>query len=119
VDDAMEQAHAVLDAARRHGERGNEAWALRLLGEITSARPGTLRPETPAEHYRNALALAGELGMQPLAAHCHLGLGRLYRRVDKGDRMREEIAAATSMYREMGMRFWLRRAETDKELRAF
>ena len=34
-------------------------------------------------HYRQALALADELGMRPLVAHCHLGLGKLYRRTGK------------------------------------
>jgi hypothetical protein len=49
--------------------------------------------------------------MHPLAAHCHLGLGKLYRRT--GDRAKAErhLASATAMYREMGMNFWSEKVE--------
>ena len=49
--------------------------------------------------------------MRPLVAHCHLGLGKLYRRIGKREPAREHLATATTMYREMGMRFWLEQAE--------
>jgi hypothetical protein len=50
--------------------------------------------------------------MRPLVAHCHVGLGALYRRI--GDRASgdESLVTAIAMYREMDMRFWLERAET-------
>ena len=50
---------------------------LRLLGEVAARRD---LPEQAEGHYRDALALAEQLGMRPLVAHCHLGLGKLYRR---------------------------------------
>ena len=81
--DQVEHARACADRAvmlaRGRGERGNEAWALRLLGDIAShhARPDVT---TAAAHYGAAMTLASELEMRPLVAHCHLGLGRLYRR---------------------------------------
>ena len=59
-------------------ERGNEAWALHLLGEI-AAQHDPPDVATAEAHYRAAMALATELGMRPLVAHCHLGLGKLYR----------------------------------------
>ena len=64
----LEEAHALaeraLALARAHQERGNEAYALRLLGEI--AARGDPSEHTQAEvHYRQALALAEELGMRP------------------------------------------------------
>jgi hypothetical protein len=59
----------------------------------------------------HALTLAGELGMRPLTAHCHLGLGKLSRRTGKREQAREHLTAATTMYREMDMRFWLEQAE--------
>jgi hypothetical protein len=64
--------------------------------------------------YRDALALAGELGMRPLAAHCHLGLGKLYRRTGKREQAQEHLATATMMYREMDMRFWLEKAQAER-----
>jgi hypothetical protein len=55
--------------------------------------------------------LAIELGMRPLVAHCHLGLGKLYRRMGDREQASEHLTTATAMYREMDMRFWLEQAE--------
>jgi sugar phosphate isomerase/epimerase len=63
--------------------------------------------------YRDALSIAAELGMRPLIVHCHLGLGTLYRRTDKREQAQEHLATATTMYREMGMTYWLERAEAE------
>jgi Tetratricopeptide repeat len=61
--------------------------------------------------YGEVLALAEELGMRPLVAHCHLGLGKLYRRTDKHEQAQEHFATATTMYRQMDMTYWLEKAE--------
>jgi hypothetical protein len=69
---------------------------------------------TAAEmHCREALSLAEERGMRPLVAHCHLGLGKLYRRTGHREQAREQLTTATAMYREMGMPFWLERMDGD------
>jgi tetratricopeptide (TPR) repeat protein len=116
IDEAIREAAHALELARRSKQRGNEAWALRLLGEIAARREPPEFEKADAS-YREALALAAELGMRPLIAHCHLGLGKLYRRTGKRPEAQEHLATATTMYREMGMRFWLEQAETDmKEL---
>ena len=58
-------------------ERGDEATPCILLASsLARASPGETAPA--AGHYRQALALADALGMRPLQAHCHRGLGRLY-----------------------------------------
>ncbi len=67
-----------------------------------------------AAHYREALALAQLHGMRPLVAHCHLGLGELYRRTGKSDCARENLTTATTMYREMDMGFWLEQSKADR-----
>ena len=59
------------------------------------------------------MTLAEPRGMRPLVAHCHLGLGKLYWRTGKREQGRERLIAATTMYREMGMRFWLEQAEAE------
>ena len=51
--------------------------------------------------------------MRPLVAHCHLGLGKLYRRTGKREQARELLATATTMYSDMDMRFWLEQAEAE------
>jgi tetratricopeptide (TPR) repeat protein len=109
-EDALAFAGRALALARERGQRGYEAWALRLFGEIAS-HPHSPDGATAETHYGAALALASELEMRPLMAHCHLGLGKLYRHAGDGVRAREKLTTAATMYREMGMDFWLARAE--------
>jgi len=51
--------------------------------------------------------------MRPLVAHCHLGLGKLFRRTGKRKQAKKHVATATTMYRDMGMQFWLEQAEAE------
>ncbi len=110
VGDAGACAGRAVRLARERGERGYEAWALRLLGEI-GAQQDPPEVKKADGHYRQAMALANELGMRPLTAHCHLGLGKLYRRTGKREQAQEQFTTATTMYREMDMHFWLAQAE--------
>jgi tetratricopeptide (TPR) repeat protein len=110
----LEEAHAraeqVLALARTHKERGNEAYALHLLGDI-AARREPLGSEAAEAHYRQALALAAELGMRPLVAHCHRGLGTLYAVTGQREQACAELSAAIDLYRAMAMTFWLPQTE--------
>jgi len=56
-----------------------------------------------------------KLGMSPLVAHCHLELGRLHRRTGTSAQAHDHLASATTMYREMDMRFWLAKAELEMQ----
>ena len=112
TDDAIRLATQALDFARDHKRRGNEAWDLRALGEIASHRD-PVDAEKAEASYRQAVALAEELGMRPLAAHCHLGLGRLYGRTGKRQEAQPHLTTAATMYREMDMRSWLEKAEDE------
>ena len=107
-EDALEVTRRVLNLARGSGQRPYEARALRLLGEVTAHRRLV---EHATGHYRDALAVAEELGMRPLAAHCHLGLGKLYRRAGDRARAEEHLTLAATMYREIDMSSWLAQAE--------
>jgi tetratricopeptide (TPR) repeat protein len=104
-----------LDDARRLGDcsvessqhqPGFAAHALHLLGDI-AIHPDRFDAENGAAHYLQALALAEKRGMRPLVAHCHLGLGKLYGRIGKPEQAQENLTAARTIYREMGMDFWL------------
>ena len=112
--DRLEEAHALAERAlahaRQHQERGHQAYALRLLGDIAAHR-GPPETEPAAAHYRQALILADKLGMRPLVAHCHLGLGTLYGRTGQQEQARAELSAAITLYRAMEMTFWLPQAE--------
>jgi tetratricopeptide (TPR) repeat protein len=111
MQEAAQRAGLALDLARVHKERGHEAWALRLLGEIAAHQePPEIEPA--AQHYRQALALAEELGMRPLMAHCHLGLGTLYARTGQREQAHAALSTASEMYHAMEMTFWWPQAET-------
>jgi tetratricopeptide (TPR) repeat protein len=103
-------AGQALELARRHGERGDQAYALRLLGDIAAQREPPEREQAEA-HYRQALALADELGMRPLQAHCHRGLGTLYAKIGQWEQACAELSAAIDLYKAMAMTFWLPEAE--------
>ena len=112
--DRVEEARACADRAatlaRARGERGYEAWALRLLGEM-ALHHDRADVATAEAHYGAAMALADELGMRPLQAHCHRGLGTLYAKIDQREQARTEVSAAIELYRTMEMTFWLPEAE--------
>jgi tetratricopeptide (TPR) repeat protein len=76
LEDAHALAAGALPHAHEHQERGDQAYALRLLGEIAAHRDPP-ESDQAGDDYRQALALAEELGMRPLVASCHLGLGTL------------------------------------------
>jgi tetratricopeptide (TPR) repeat protein len=113
-----------LDEARRLGDRAAEsslsqtgfaAHAFHLLGDI-AMHHDRVDADSAEAHYRQALALAEPRGMRPLAAHCHLGLGKLYARTGKREQAQEHLTTATTMYREMDIRFWLEKAEAELDV---
>jgi tetratricopeptide (TPR) repeat protein len=110
LEEARVLAERALALACTHQERGHQAYALRLLGEITAHRDPPDVDESAA-HYRQALALADELGMRQLQAHCYHGLGTLYATVGQREQARTALITAIAMYRAMDMTFWLPQAE--------
>jgi class 3 adenylate cyclase/DNA-binding winged helix-turn-helix (wHTH) protein/tetratricopeptide (TPR) repeat protein len=112
-----------LEEAQRLGDRaveclpsqpGSAAHALHLLGDVAS-HPDRFDLESGEAHYRQALAIAEPRGMRPLVAHCHLGLGKLYRRTDRHDQASENLRTAKTMFWEMDMPFWLKMARAEIE----
>jgi tetratricopeptide (TPR) repeat protein len=109
-ESAFPLAAQALDLAQEHRERGHEAHVLRLLASIETERPAPTL-DRAEEGYRKALAIAEQLGMRPLQAHCHHGLGRLHRRTGATDPAASAVAAARDLYRAMDMTFWLHETE--------
>jgi DNA-binding NtrC family response regulator/tetratricopeptide (TPR) repeat protein len=109
-NDAVPLAQRALKMAQQHDERGTQAWIHRLLGEIAAHRD-LPELESAEEQYRHALALAESRGMRPLVAHCRLGLGKLYAKLERREQARSELSAAIEMYHAMDMTFWLPQAE--------
>jgi class 3 adenylate cyclase/tetratricopeptide (TPR) repeat protein len=110
LEEALALAGRALALAREHQEHSNQAYALCLLGNI-HARHEPLEAELAATHYRQALALAEALGMRPLVAHCHLGLGTLDAKTGQQAQAHAALSTALDLYRAMEMRFWLPQAE--------
>ena len=109
-EEAWQHARQALDLARQHKERANEARALHQLGVVHAHADPPDAAQAEA-HYRQALALAEELGMRPLQAHCHLGLGTLYAKIGQRDRPVPNCPPPSTLYRAMDMTFWLPQAE--------
>jgi hypothetical protein len=84
------------------------AWSVAVTDAVVRVTIGLLRTES---HYQKALALAEELGMRPLQAHCHLGLGTLYGTLGRREQARVELSVAMALYRAMDMTSWLPQAE--------
>lgn len=114
-EDAVAQGERALALTRERGEPGVEAWALWLLGEIASRRDPPDFGQGERE-YRRALALAEDLGMRPLVAHCHLGLGRLEQRFGDRAKAEEHLTLVVAMYQEMDMRLWLAYVESEMKI---
>ncbi len=111
-EDATRAAGQALALARQFNHSVVEAWALQLLGEtaLRSAPNQLARAEDPL---RQALALGQKLGMRPLIARCHADLARLHRLSDRGTEADEHVQSATTLYREMGMQYWLAQLEAE------
>jgi class 3 adenylate cyclase/tetratricopeptide (TPR) repeat protein len=110
VEEAHRLAQRELAHARERKARGHEAQALWLLGEIGMCRDPSDLTLTEA-HYQQALALAEELGMRPLQAHCYRGLGMLYATIGQQEQARTALSTAINLYRAMEMTFWLPETE--------
>ncbi len=111
IERAIERSKEALAIFRRTDERGFGAWVLYAMAKIQASQ-GTEQMEQAIHSYRQAIDQATELGMRPLLAHCHLGLGQLYLRSGRIEEARTEIEAAVDLYRSMDMSFWLPQAET-------
>ena len=110
VDEVSVLAGRLLELSRAYTGSGYQAYACWLLGEVARRRDPPDIDQATA-HYRQALALAEELGMRPLQAHCHLGLGTLYAQTGQRQQAQAVLSAAIDLYRAMDMTFWLPQAE--------
>jgi len=115
LGDARRQATTALELALAHGERGNQVYALQLLGHI-AAEPEDGDLELAQARYAEAAALAETLEMRPLLARCLLGLSRVGRRGGGASdpRAAQHLERAAALFRELGMTFWLDRLGLDR-----
>ena len=111
----LEEAQALAERTLALARDAPGTWDTRRMPCASSARlrrSAIPRSVEQAEaHYQQALALAEELGMRPLQAHCHRGLGTLYAATGQREQARTELSTAIEMYRAMDMTFWLPQTE--------
>jgi len=100
--EALTVAGRGLELCRQRKERGYEAWALRLLGDICAGGDATERVAAK-EHYGAALAIGGARGMRPLIAHCLLGLARLSGWAGETEAAGEQLGLASAAFNSLGM----------------
>jgi tetratricopeptide (TPR) repeat protein len=108
LNEARVLCHRAIELSPSHP--GFVAHAQHLFGDIATHHD-RFDAASGHIHYRQALGLAEPRGMRPLVAHCHLGLGKLYRRTGDQAKAHEHLTTASAMYREMDMGFWLEKAE--------
>jgi tetratricopeptide (TPR) repeat protein len=111
ISAAREYGERALALASEDRERGYQAWAHKLLGDVVQEQSSN--PGEALDHYAASMALAAELAMRPLQAHIHLSLGRLHRRQSHIDQARPELSLALAAYRTMEMPSWLAAAEQE------
>ena len=110
VEEARALAERAVKVSKQHKERGHGVLALKLLGDIA------LKNNPPEIHkadnyYREALMASQEIGMRPVEAHAHAGLGNVYVATGRAEQARSELSAAIDLYRAMQMTHWLPPAE--------
>jgi len=108
VEEARRCADEALDLATRQGARADRARALHLRG---ASRSEVRESREAIEDYRASLDIAEAIGLAPLEARSHLGLGAVHLRVGQADDAERELGQAADMLRAMGMRHWLEACE--------
>src|SRR5437588_10162833 len=97
VDEASALAGRLLELSRTHPGRGYQAHAYRLLGDVAMRRD-PLDISLVEAHHHQALALAEELGMRPLQAHCHRAPGTMYVKTGQQEQARAALPTAIPLY---------------------
>jgi len=110
IESAIHYVEKALSIFRQNGGRGFGAWALYYMAKI-QCDYGPDHMQQSIHSYGQAKEQAAELGMRPLLAHCHMGLGQLYLKGGRSEEARSELTAALDLYSSMGMSFWLPQAE--------
>ena len=112
-DDALRTGRHAIELTQQYKERSYEAWARYVLGNVHALRQFAADVQSARADYLNALEIATELGMRPLIAQCHLAIGSLP--AGAAQESRAQLETAITMFRAMGIQFWLERAQAALE----
>ena len=113
VERARTMAQRALDLAVAHKERGHQAWALRLLGDIAARGvPGEAgAADKAAAYYAQSLVPRGRAGhAPPRRAQPPRDWDACTARRAIATRAEEHLATSSTMLSQLDMRFWFKRA---------
>jgi class 3 adenylate cyclase/tetratricopeptide (TPR) repeat protein len=112
VAGARAAADRAIELSLAHGERGHEAMAWRLIGDVAAQGPVS-DFASAREAYEQALAIGDELGLRPLVARTHFNIGQLQRRLGRLEDAEAHVTRAVVLFADMGMRHWLEQSEPE------
>ncbi len=110
TEEAQLLARRGLELASESKDRGSQAWLMEILAGIAAGRR-PLNAEQAEADYGAALAVARELNMRPLQAHCHFGIGKIHAQVENLAKARAELQSAISLYKASSMTYWSSKTE--------
>jgi class 3 adenylate cyclase/tetratricopeptide (TPR) repeat protein len=99
--EAQEACVQALELARKQGERGNEAHALRVLGSIAARWSAPAVPDAETA-FRDGILVADELEMRPVSALCHTGLAGVMRQAGRTEQAARHFEIALALFETMG-----------------
>ncbi len=110
----IEKAHICAQEAVTSSQSNNEkfmeglSWALlgRTLGRLNRSEYAAAK-----EHVMRGIGILDERGLRPPAAQANFYLGELHSGADQRDQATRALEKAQTMFQEMGMDYWLARAE--------
>jgi len=100
-DDARAKTDEALALAQKRGERGHEAYGIRILGDIIAST--SLNDHEAIATYERAKTRAVSLGMRPLTAMTELRLSYLLERGGQKERSAQARKAADEIAAKTGM----------------
>jgi PAS domain S-box-containing protein len=108
--EATTLAHRFLKISIESKDKGSEAWIRCLIGDLLTSTDTSTSMESEAS-YRHALSIALELGMRPLQARCHLGLGQFYACSGNITAAQSEFRSASALYHDISMPYWAQKSD--------
>ena len=109
-EEADRLCRRAITISRQRKERGHEAWALRLSGEILACTPNPDRASAAAALY-SAISLADQLQMRPLVALSRMRRGNIWIDLGNFDEAQRELRSALLSLRELKISHWLSSVE--------
>ncbi len=108
--EARAHAELALQFSLENNERDGQGLSRAWLGRVL-AKSGDTHFETAEQHILQGIRLLEELRLLPFTSWGYLWLGEVYAESGRRDEALENIKKSETMFREMGMDYWLAKAQ--------